>query len=166
MPYSSVECYLEQLEVLIDDDSMNLDSRRRVDSYIEWLISRKADGFSPSRKRRLLKSYLYHRQGREKYALALVSPSKSLFQRYERVVKNKASSEEWTWAGVIKDIREAIFDDEMMLSIYPEEEQFIEPIIELRRVLMMMVWLYDEAVEASAGLDLDAVIPGIAQVEP
>jgi hypothetical protein len=87
-------------------------------------------------------------------------PCQVRYDHYREIVDTRSQPFDWTWARVLNGIREALIEHENFFSILPEGERFTEPVFQLRRLMRQMFTLYQEALHASAGADLEAVIPG------
>jgi len=160
--------YLTQLESSNLVDSCTKESiRARIQLYID----REVDGQSEpthvtrSQKREIYQAYLFNEEGRVKFAQSMVRPTHDRYHEYQIILDNLSQPIDWTWGEVIQGIREVIIDTENFLSIYPEEERFIEPLGSIRVIMELLYGVHREALFASAGMDLEAIIPGTAVAE-
>ena len=161
-----LEWYLTQSSNLVDRGT-----KESVRARIQLYIDREVDGqpepthVTRSQKRQIYEAYLFNEDGRLKFAQSMVRPTLDRYHRYQVILDNLSQPIDWTWGEVIQGIRAVIIDTENFLSIYPEEERFIEPLGSIRVVMEELYGVHREALFASAGLDLDAIIPGKAVSE-
>lgn len=158
----AIEWYLDQLEASEQvDDCVDTNVRVRIKCYIDWSMAQEGPSHVTREvKRQILEAYLYSREGREKFAGSMVKPVQVRYQYYREILDTRSQPFDWTWAGVLDGLRGSVIEYENFLSMFPDSERFIPSICEVRKGLVSILTMYDEALLACAGLDLSAIVLG------
>ena len=133
----------------------------RIKWYIEFMVALHEESLvTKDLKRDILSEYLYTPEGRLQIAQSLVQPAKLRYGYYKKILDTKSEKFDWSWNRLINGVKGLTIEYENFFSILPEGERFSDPVCVLREVVGKFFTLYCDALEASAGLDRDAVIFG------
>ena len=159
---SCVEWYLDQLsEVELVDDCTDPVLRGRIHGYIDFMVAQSGPSHvSREVKRRILNEYLFSREGRGRYVIAVAKPARVRYEHYRGILETRSQFFDWTWNKYLKNLEGFTIEHENFFSILPDDERFTPAVCDLRDVVALEYLLYQQAIEACASLDRDAQIRG------
>jgi len=159
---SCVEWYLDQIsEAELVDDCTDPVLRGRIQWYIDFLMAQSGPSHTSREvKRSILNEYLFSREGRGRYVIAVAKPARVRYEHYREILETRSQFFDWTWNKFLKNLEGFTIEHENFFSILPDDERFTPAVCELRELVALEYVLYQNAIEACANLDRDAQIRG------
>jgi hypothetical protein len=106
----------------------------RIAAYIDWYCDspnrERSTSFNPSRMRIILEESLVTKKGREDWAALRVGMAKFHLEQCIRIQDTEK-------------VQRRIIDLENLFAVYPEEERFSRPMLELRKVMRGLLELLE-----------------------